>query len=168
MVAHVIGGDAALTVLQRMHDAGWERTAAMLVRPIEPTVVAHGQENSESVTDLPDRRIVVAGAFGAVIGAIATAALGWLIADEFATVAVAAGMGAFFGAVIGVMLGGLGRYAGEQAWSQPHAPGRTMGVVAVFISDEESLVEAVRELEVATPDVIRIVNASGAWRAPIA
>ncbi len=166
-VAHVVGREATLAVLERMHNAGWKRSAATFVNPIEPTIISHGQENSESAADLPDRRIVLTGALGALIGGAGAAALGWLVADHVSTTIVTGVFGAVLGAVIGAMLGGLGRFAGEQAWSQPHAPGRTIGVVFVFASDEEGLVEAVRELEATEPHLIRIVNAHGAWRAPM-
>jgi hypothetical protein len=168
VIAHVVGADAAVAMLRRMHDAGWERTAAVLVRPVEPAVVSHRNENTESVTDLPDRRIVVIAALGAAVGAVAVGLVGWLVGDDAATGFVSAGLGAILGAVIGGMLGGFGRHAGEQAWSQPHAPGRTMGVVATFVDDEGAVTDAVHEMERGEHDAIRVVNAQGAWRAPIA
>lgn len=168
VVAHVIGADAAIDLLRRMDDAGWTRSAAVLVRPVTPSVAGTGRENPESVTDLPDRRVAAVAALGALVGAVVVAAIGFLIADEPATGFIGAAFGAVIGAVIGAMVGGLGRHAGEQAWSQPHAPGRTMGVVATFVGDERALADAVHVMELADPHVIRVVNAQGAWRAPLA
>lgn len=173
VVAHVVGADATVALLDRMHDAGWERSIAILVEPEAPRVVGHGGENSESVTDLPDRRIAASAALGALIGIVAAGSLGLLIGDESATAIITAGFGAILGAAIGAMLGGLGRHAGEQAWSQPHVPGRTMGVVAAFVSDDGAAADAVRLIEASDPALIRVVdvrlvNAQGAWRAPMA
>ena len=64
VVAHVVGADATVALLDLMHDAGWERSIAILVEPEAPRVVGRGRENSESVTDLPDRRIAVSAAVG--------------------------------------------------------------------------------------------------------
>ena len=96
-----------------------------------------------------------------------------LIGDEVATAVITAGFGAILGAVVGAMLGGLGRHAGEQAWSQPHVPGRTMGVVAAFVSDDGAAADAVRLIEGSDPSLetivdVRLVNAQGAWRTPMA
>jgi hypothetical protein len=173
VVAHVVGADATVALLDRMHDAGWERSIAILVEPETPHVVARGGENAESVTDLPDRRIAVAAGIGALVGVVAAGLLGLLVGDEPATAIITAGFGAVLGAVVGAMLGGLGRHAGEQAWSQPHVPGRTMGVVAAFVGDDAAAAEAVRLIEDSDPEMIsvvdvRLVNAHGAWRSPMA
>ncbi len=173
VVAHVVGAEATVALLDLMHDAGWERSIAILVEPEAPRVVGQGGENSESVTDLPDRRIAVSAALGALVGLVAAGSLGLLIGDEVATGIITAGFGAILGAVVGAMLGGLGRHAGEQAWSQPHVPGRTMGVVAAFVSDDEAAADAVRLIEGSDPSLVsvvdvRLVNAQGAWRTPMA
>ena len=173
VVAHVVGADATVALLDRMHDAGWERSIAILVEPEAPRVVGRGGENASSVTDLPDRRIAAAAALGALVGVVAAGALGLLVGDEPATAIITAGFGAVLGAVVGAMLGGLGRHAGEQAWSQPHVPGRTMGVVAAFVDDDGAAADAVRLIEQSDPEVIRVVdvrlvNAQGAWRTPMA
>lgn len=166
VVAHVIGADATISLLERMRAAGWTRTAAVLVCPAEPSVVPQGDEDRESVTDLPDRRWLVAALVGGVIGGVAAGIVAGLIADAVAAGIIAGGFGAALGAVVGAMLGGLGRHAGDRAWSQPHAPGRTMGVVATFAEDERRALEAVRAMERADPHDLRLVSASGAWRAP--
>jgi hypothetical protein len=139
----------------------------VLVNPSAPGVVPTPDENRDSITDLPDRRIVVSSALGGVVGAALAGLAGWLIGDSVAAGVITAGFGAIIGAVIAAMLGGAGRFAGEQAWSQPHAPGRTMGVVAVFSDDDADAVAVVREMETWAPHAIRLVGADGAWRAPV-
>ena len=166
VVAHVLGADATISLLERMRAAGWDRTAAVLVCPADPSVVPHGDEDRQSANDLPDRRWILTAAIGAVIGAIGAGLAAGFLADAVAAGIVAGGFGAILGAVVGAMLGGLGRHAGERAWSQPHAPGRTMGVVATFAEDEVRASEAVRVMERAAPHDLRLVSSSGAWRAP--
>lgn len=167
VVAHVIGSAAAIEMLERLREDGWQRAAAVLVCPAAPSVVPHGEENRNAVTDLPDRRVVTIALIGAVLGAAAAGLLGWAIGHSAATGIVTAGFGAILGAVVGAMLGGLGRHAGSQAWSQPHAPGRTMAVVAAFASDEQTAIDAVHAMQVFEPQDIRLVSATGAWRLPL-
>lgn len=166
VIAHVVGADATISLLERMRAAGWTRTAAVLVCPADPSVVPSGDEDRQSVTDLPDRRWLLTAAVGAVIGAVGAGLAAGLLADAVSAAVVAGGFGAILGAVVGAMLGGLGRHAGERAWSQPHAPGRTMGVVATFAEDERQAYDAVREMERGEPHDLRLVSASGAWRSP--
>jgi hypothetical protein len=166
VVAHVIGADAAISLLEQMRAAGWSHTAAVLVCPAEPSVVSQGDEDRESVVDLPDRRWLLAAFAGAVVGGVASGIVGGLLAGAVLAGLIVGGFGAILGGVVGAMLGGLGRHAGERAWSQPHVPGRTMGVVATFAEDERRALEAVRVMERAEPHDVRLVNANGAWRAP--
>ncbi|MFN8021306.1 MAG: hypothetical protein U0Q03_07240 [Acidimicrobiales bacterium] len=166
VVAHVIGADATLALLERLRAAGWDRAAAVLVCPAAPSVVPHGDEDRDSVADLPDRRWILSAAIGAVIGGVLGAVAGWAFSDTAAVAVIGAGFAAVLGAVIGAMLGGLGRHAGERAWSQPHAPGRTMGVVAAFATDPTRALDAVHEMEATSPHDVRLVSAAGAWRSP--
>jgi hypothetical protein len=167
VVAHVIGADAAVEMLRLLRAAGWSRSAAVLVRPAAPRVVGRGQEDPQSVTDLPDRRVAAAAGLGAVIGATALALIGIAVGDEAAATVVVGAFGAILGATAGAMMGGLGRHAGERAWAQPHAPGRPIGVVAVFAEDERDVAESVDLMERADPHTVRVVNARGDWRAPL-
>ncbi len=166
VVAHVIGADATLALLERLRATGWTRAAAVLVCPAAPSVRPQGDEDRDSVADLPDRRWIVSALVGAVIAAVLGAVVGGIVDESAAVAVVSAGFAAVLGAVVGGMLGGLGRHAGERAWSQPHAPGRTMGVVAAFADDRERAGAAVHEMEAAAAHDVRLVSSAGAWRSP--
>ena len=71
------------------------------------------------------------------------------------------------GAVIAAMLSGMGRYAGDRAWEQPHAPDRTIVVLAAMFDDEHQANVAAAGVEVFQPDDVRIVAADGAWHSPV-
>jgi len=167
VVAHVVGAEAALDLMERLRAAGWSDTAAVLVCPTPPTVLPHGDEDPDSVTDLPDRRVVGAAVMGAVIAGPLGGAAGWIVGDEVATGLIFGAFCAVLGAVVGAMLGGLGRHAGERASSQPHVPGQTMAVVATFTVDEPAVARVVSAMEAAQVYDIRLVNASGSWRTPL-
>lgn len=167
VVAHVVGRERTEHLVRALRDAGWRTVSAVMAVPADPSVVPAEAENRDSVADMPNRRWITTAVVGAVIGAAALGIGGGLLADAVLAGLITAGFGAMLGAVVGAMVGGLGRMAGERAWSQPHAPGRTIGVVAAFADDERSATEAVRAMELADPHDLRLVSATGAWRAPV-
>lgn len=167
VVAHVVGADAAAgvaaTMQQHLADA---RVAAVIVRPVTPTVVPDQREDADGVFDLPHRRVGVSAAVGAVLGA----ALGFVIGAVVSTT-TAAFVLAFFGAAVGLALGavsgGGARHASERAVSQPHAPGRTVAVVAAFLHDEAEASTLARAISDSDDEYdVRIVGVDGAWHAP--
>ncbi|MDP2292218.1 MAG: hypothetical protein Q8M22_13595 [Actinomycetota bacterium] len=167
VVAHVVGEDAAAGVAATMHQhLTGARVAAVMVRPVEPTVVPDRHEDADGVFDLPHRRVGVAAALGAALGA----AVGFVVGSVVSTT-TAAFVLAFFGAAVGLALGavsgGGARHASERAVSQPHAPGRTVAVVAAFLHDEAAASTLARAISDSDDEYdVRIVGADGAWHAP--
>ncbi|MCB0998467.1 MAG: hypothetical protein KDB40_04155 [Acidimicrobiales bacterium] len=167
VVAHVVGREQAERLVRSLRDTGWRTVSAVMAVPAEPSVLPPEAENPDSVAELPNRRWVATAVVGAVVGAAVLGIGGGLLADALLAGLITAGFGAMLGAVVGAMVGGLGRMAGERAWSQPHAPGRTIGVVAAFADDERSATDAVRAMELAAPHELRLLSSTGAWRAPV-
>ena len=168
LVAHTVGSVSTGLLARRLEEIGVHDLAVVEARPPEPAIVADHHEDQDSMADLPDRRWATAALIGAVIGAVLLGLVGLLMSDEAAVPFITAGFGAALGAVIGSMSGGLGRHAGERAWSQPHAPGETVGIVAVFPADASELAQAVRVMEGVDVHDVRLVGADGAWRRPTA
>lgn len=166
-VAHVIGRDAGLDLARRIKTSlPSAEVGAVLVEPTEPTVVPEGGEDPEGMVDLPHRRLASAGLAGAVVVGLAIGIVTGLATDEAWVGVIVGAFAAIIGAVIATMASGGGRYAGERAWEQPHAPDRTIAVVAAFVDTEDDALGVARVMEAAQPFEVRIVNADGAWHSP--
>lgn len=167
VVAHVVGTEVAAGVAATMQQqVGADHVAAVIIRPVEPTVVRDGREDADGVFDLPYRRVGAAAAIGAVVGAALGFAVGAIVSTTTAAIVIA-----FFGAAVGLALGavsgGGARQASERAVSQPHAPGRTVTIVAAFLHDEadaSTLASAIADSDEQYD--VRIVGIDGAWHAP--
>ena len=166
-VAHVVGSangaELARRIRQALPDAD---VAAVLVRPTDPSVVPDGGEDPQGVVDLPYRRVAAAAVVGAVIVGTVAGVLVGLIASSVATGLIVGVFAAILGGVIAAMTGGGGRFAGEHAWAQPHAPDRTVAVVAAFTTTERDAVAAARIMDEMDPYEVRIVSSNGAWHSP--
>jgi hypothetical protein len=167
LVAHIVGADATTETFRALHDgAGDVPVAAVIVRPVEPTVIPQGDEASESVFDLPNRRVLASVATGVAAGI----ALGMTFALWFdlGLVGVLALLvfttGA--GAALGFITGGGSRHASNKADSQPHAPGTDIGVVAAFTDDEHIAAELAQLLYSKDQFDVRIVAEDGGWHSP--
>lgn len=167
VVAQVIGSEATRDLARQMYDAGWSSTVALLVTPSEPAVLTSEPVDRDGVTDLPKRRPAAAAAVGAVIGAAMGAVAAGIWSGHVLAAVIAGCFGAIMGAWVGAMFGGLGRHAGERAWRQPNAPGRTMGLVATRTDDEAEATRAAHVMEEAAPHDVRIVSAGGSWHLPL-
>lgn len=167
VVAHVVGtADAEQAAATMRVAVGRERVATVLVRPLEVSVVPDPQEDSNGILDLPNRRIGLAAAVGAITGAVLGFGAG-LIFSELAAAVIVAIFAAIIGAVVGAVAGGGARHASERAVSQPQAPGRDIAIVAAFLDDEYSAVELARIISAEDQEFdVRIVGTDGAWHAP--
>lgn len=166
-VAHVVGSRRARLVeqaLRRTTDTA--RVVRVTVRPTDPTVVATGGEDPEGIVDLPYRRTAVGAVGGALVGAAAIGLIGRLVSDSWTTAFVVAAFAAVLGAVVGAMLTGGGRHAGNRAWEQRHAPDRTIVVLAAMFDDEHTANVAAAAVSMFEPDDVRIVDSEGAWHSP--
>jgi hypothetical protein len=140
--------------------------ASVMVRPNEPTLLPEGGEDKEGAVDLPYRRVATSSIVGAlVVGVIVGVVVGLITGSALAGL-IGAGFGAALGGIIAAIAGGGARLAGERGWEQPHAPDRTVAVVAAFVESEDEALEAARVMDELGPYEVRIVAADGAWRSP--
>lgn len=166
-VAHVVGSASGMELARRVKQAVPNaNVAAVMVRPTEPSVVPAGGEDSEGVVDLPYRRIAAAGSIGAIAFGAGIGVVVGLVANSAVIGVILGAFAAILGGVIAAMVGGGGRYAGQRAWEQPHAPDRTVAVVAAFTGTEREAVAAARVMDEMDPYEVRIVAADGAWHTP--
>lgn len=168
VVAHVVGSRRARLVEEALARSAGDRTVArVVVHPTEPTLLSTGGEDRDGIVDLPYRRFFGGAVGGGAIGLVALGLVGLLVTDTWWGAVILAGFGAVLGAVIAAMLSGMGRHAGERAWEQPHAPDRTIVVVAAMLDDDHQANVAAAAVEVFQPEDVRIVSADGAWRSPV-
>ncbi|MCU1360822.1 MAG: hypothetical protein JWN99_2111 [Ilumatobacteraceae bacterium] len=166
-VAHVVGSANGIELARRIRQAlPTADVGAVMVRPTDPTVVPNGGEDPNGVVDLPARRVATAGAFGGVGLGIAAGIVVGLVTSSAVIGVIVGVFAAIIGSVIAGMIGGGGRYAGDHAWDQPHAPDRTVAVVAAFTENERDAVAAARIMDALDPYEVRIVAADGAWHTP--
>lgn len=168
VVAHVVGTRRARLVEEALRRTATDRAVAhVVVRPTDPTVLPTGGEDPDGIVDLPYRRFATGALGGALLGFVALGIVGLVVTDAWWGAAVLAGFGAVLGGVVAAMLSGMGRHAGDRAWEQPHAPDRTIVVVAAMFDDEHQANVAAAAVEMFQPDDVRIVAADGAWHSPL-
>ena len=168
VVAHVVGSRRAKLVEEALRRSAQGRDMGRVVlRPTDPTLVTTGGEDKEGIVDLPYRRFAAGAVGGGAVGLVVLGVVGLLVTDTWWGAIILAGFGAVLGAVIAAMLSGMGRYAGDRAWEQPHAPDRTIVVLAAMFDDEHQANVAAAGVEVFQPDDVRIVAADGAWHSPV-
>lgn len=176
-VAHVIGrqrGGLLELELQRLIDDGTietgpgrpDRVMSLVIEPTEPTVAPEGGEDPEGIFDLPHRRVAAGAAFAAIAIGAAIGVVGGLIIGSVPAGIILGSFAAILGGVIGAMSAGGGRYAGNRAWQQEHAPDRAVVIVAVLLDDEESANRVAAVMSGHEPEDVRILNADGAWHSP--
>ena len=167
VVAHVVGLNDGMELARRVRDALPDTdVGSVMVRPTQPSVANTGGEDPEGVVDLPRRRLVSAGIVGGVVTGVAVGVLVGLISNSVSTGVITGVFASILGAVVAAMAGGGGRFAGDRAWEQPHAPDRTITVVAAFTRTESEALDAARVMETLDPFEVRIVSADGAWHSP--
>ncbi len=166
-VAHVVGSANSNELIERTRRAFPEiEVGAVLLRPTEPTVSPDGGEDPQGVIDLPHRRVATAGAVGAVAAGGAVGVIVGLVTASVVIGLIAGVFAAILGGTVAAIAGGGARYAGERAWEQPHAPDRTVAVVAAFTTREQQAIEVARVMEAQDPYEVRIVAEDGAWHSP--
>lgn len=137
-----------------------------LVLPNDSTVVATSSEDTEGSIDLPRKRLAIVG----LAGAVALGGVGLVVARQavgnWTGAVIASVFLAIIGAVIGVLLGGGGRYGGSRAWEQQRQGDDAIGLVAVCLDDEASAKQAASTLEELGLLDVRIVGEDGAWHVP--
>lgn len=162
-VAHVVGSANGIELARRVRAAAPNiDVGAIMVRPADQTVVT----DRGSVGDLPHRRVGASGIVGTVLIGLGTGLIVSFVSGS-----------AMVGVIIGVLAGLLGcgvsaiaegeaRAADQRAFDQPHAPDRTVAVVAAFTSTEGDAVAATRVMDEMDPYEVRIVASDGAWHTP--
>lgn len=166
-VAHVVGSANSNELIERTRRAFPEiEVGAVLLRPTEPTVNPTGGEDPEGVIDLPHRRVATAGIVGAAVIGGAVGVIVGLVTESLVIGLIVGVFAAILGGTVSAIAGGGARYGGERAWEQPHAPDRTVAVVAAFTAIEEHAVAVARVMEAQDPYEVRIVSADGAWHSP--
>ena len=166
-VAHVVGSANGIELVRRVQSALPQAdVAAVMVRPTDQSVVPDGEEDREGVVDLPFRRIAVSGLVGAVVAGAAIGVVVGITADSFVVGLIVGVFAAILGGAVAAIAGGGARYGGDRAWEQPHAPDRTVAVVAAFADTESDAIAAARVMDQLDPYEVRIVAANGAWHSP--
>lgn len=169
LVVHVVGVTDASAVIDAAHrQVGGERVAAVVVRPLEPTVLPKQAEDHDGLVDLPDRRVLAGVAVGALLGLGLGVLVGALVDSDSAWITViSGGFFAVVGGVLGFVGGGGARHASHRSVSQPQAPGRDVAIVAAFLHDEEAAVGLARALSGMEQQYdVRIVSSDGGWHVP--
>ncbi|MCU1360489.1 MAG: hypothetical protein JWN99_1778 [Ilumatobacteraceae bacterium] len=166
-VAHVLGAANSEELVARTHEAFPDLpVGVVLLRPTDQTIAREGGEDPDGVVDLPHRRVATAGVAGA---AVAGGVVGVIVGTATQSVIVGVIVGVFaaiLGGTVAATAGGGSRYGGERAWEQPHAPDRTIAVVAAFTENEHEAVAVARAMEALDPYEVRIVSSDGAWHSP--
>lgn len=166
-VAHVVGSRRARLVEQALRRTTRDaRVARVVIRPTRPTIVGTGGEDGQGIVDLPYRRTAAGAAGGAIAGGAVLGVVGGIVAGSWAVAIVLGAFGLVLGGVVGAMLAGGGRHAGDRAWEQPHAPDRTIVLVAAMFDDEHTANVAAAAVSVFQPEDVRIVDRKGAWHSP--
>ncbi|MGD9997392.1 MAG: hypothetical protein AB7L17_13680 [Ilumatobacteraceae bacterium] len=166
-VAHVVGSATGIALAERVQrELPTAEVAAVMVRPNEPTVLPQGGEDPEGMVDLPYRRVAASTIVGGVVVGVIVGVVVGLITESFLAGLIGAGFGAALGGIISAIAGGGARLAGERGWEQPHAPDRTVAVVAAFVQSEDEAMHAARVMDELGPFEVRIVAADGAWHSP--
>jgi hypothetical protein len=166
-VAHVVGSANGMQLVERVQRAlPSADVAAVMVRPNEPTVLPQSGEDKEGSVDLPYRRVATSSIVGGVVAGIVVGVVVGLVTGSFLAGLIGAGFGAALGGIVAAIAGGGARLAGERGWEQPHAPDRTVAVVAAFVASEDEAMQAVRVMDELGPYEVRIVAADGAWHSP--
>jgi len=143
-----------------------ERVSVVVASPTASTVIRHGSEDSDSVADLPKKRpLVGAIGLGLLAAAVATVVM-IIIGGHPAVIVISALFAGALGAILGSIIFGGARFAGEKAWDQQNAPGEPIQVAAVFSSNEPEALTACKVLSAAGATTVRIVNDNGAWHLP--
>jgi hypothetical protein len=166
-VAEVHGAGRTAAIAERLHDALPDVPLGVaMVWPNDSTLVPSGKEDTEGTVDLPRKRPVGAAVLvGIAIGVVGMFVARWVSGSWAAAVIV----GVFLvvvGGVIGALIGGAGRYAGERAWEQERQGDQVIGMVALFLSDEAAATHAAAAIEAMGPYDVRIVGEDGGWHAP--
>jgi hypothetical protein len=166
-VAHVVGSANGTELVARTRTTFPDvRVGTVMLRPTDPTVVPDGGEDPEGVVDLPHRRVATAGVVGAIVVGGAVGVIVGLATSRLAIGLIVGVFAAILGGAVTAIAGGGARYGGERAWEQPHAPDRTIAVVAAFTSTEEQAIAVARLMEALDPFEVRIVSEDGAWHSP--
>jgi hypothetical protein len=166
-VAHVVGSANGLELARRVQMALPNAdVGAVMVRPTEPTVVPEGGEDAEGVVDLPYRRIASAGVIGAGVVGIVVGLIVGLVSGSVMMGFILGVFASIIGGVIAAIAGGGARFGGGRAWEQPHAPDRTIAVVAAFAGSEREALDAARVMDALDPYEVRIVSSDGGWHSP--
>jgi len=167
VVAHVVGrqrGQRLEAAMRERLDA--QRVTSLTVEPTTPTMKPEGGEDKEGIMDLPRKRVAGGAiALGVVVGIVA-GIVTWLIADSPAAGIIIGVFAAIAGGWIGGVTSGGGRYAGNHAWEQQHAPDQAMVLVAVLLDDEHEANRVAAEMAPFEPEDVRILNSDGAWHSP--
>lgn len=137
-----------------------------LVLPNDSGVVATEMEDTEGTIDLPRKRpAIMAGMLALFVGIVGLFAARQAI-DDWAGAIIAAVFLAIVAGVIGALLGGAGRYAGDRAWEQGRHGDDVIGLVAVCLDEEAPATRVAATLEGMGLTDVRIVDADGAWHVP--
>jgi len=166
VVVHVVGTQDAAGVVATMQRHTTDPVAAVVIKPVSPSVIPDEREDSDGVFDLPRRRVVTAAAGGALLGGAASLVAG-IIVGGLMTGLVLTLFGMAAGATVAAVWGGGARHASERAVSQPQAPGRNIAIVAAFLHDEGAAMALAQQVSAADEQYdVRIVGPDGAWHAP--
>lgn len=166
-VGQVKGAGTAAEVTKRLRrEFPIANVGSALVLPNDSTVVATEMEDTEGTIDLPRKRpAIVAGMLALFVGIVGLFAARQAI-DGWAGAIIAAVFLAVVAGVIGALLGGAGRYAGDRAWEQARQGDEVIGLVAVCLDEEAPATRVAATLEEMGLTDVRIVGADGAWHVP--
>jgi hypothetical protein len=143
-----------------------DRVSVVVAKPPASSVVRHGNEDTESMSNVPKKRPLV-GAIGVGILALVVVAIVTLIVGGHpAVIVISAIFAAILGGIEGAIMFGGARFAGEKAWDQQNLPDEEIQIAAVFTGSEHDALEASKALTAAGATTVRIVGANGAWHLP--
>jgi hypothetical protein len=145
---------------------GADAVARVVAIPPGSGVVRTDPEDTNSVTEVPRRRILVGALAVAIVAFVAVVVITAIVGAHPAVTIVSASFAAVLGAIEGAIIFGGARFAGDRAWDQENLPNHTIVVVAILGASEHDALEGCRALTRLGATKVRVVDDAGRWRLP--
>jgi hypothetical protein len=154
------------TMSQLRESYSADRVSVVVAKPPASSVVRRGDEDTESMSNMPKKRPLVGAIAVGIIALVVVAVVTLLVGGHPAVIVISAIFAAILGGIEGAIMFGGARFAGDKAWDQQNLPDEEIQIAAVFTASEQDALEASKALTAAGATTVRIVGANGAWHLP--